>query len=80
MKEDYEIVENEEGKREFVIESGNKTYSLTKEELEDMYVPTDPSVGTKYFEIRDKLAGTKDLIETVSSLWSKAIYQQILMV
>ena len=59
LEEKYEVVENEEGKREFIIESGNKTYSLTKEELEDMYIPTDPSVGTKYFEIRDKFAGTK---------------------
>ena len=37
------------------------TYSLTKQELEDMWIPADPAVGAKFFEIKDKFLEEKYL-------------------
>ena len=36
------------------------TYSLTKQELEDMYIPQVPEASTKFFEIKDDLSGKRN--------------------
>ena len=60
MNEEYEVVENEKGERVFVIDVNNKSYPLTKQELEDMYIPQVPEASTKFFEIKDDLSGKRN--------------------
>ena len=64
MNEEYEVDENEKGERVFNIKiqgvNITNTYSLTKQELEDMYIPQVPEASAKFFEIKDDLSGKRN--------------------
>tara|TARA_R100001509_G_scaffold70930_1_gene39510 strand:+ start:136 stop:1644 length:1509 start_codon:yes stop_codon:yes gene_type:complete len=64
MNEEYEVDENEKGERVFNIKiqgaTITNTYSLTKQELEDMYIPQVPEASAKFFEIKDDLSGKRN--------------------